>query len=100
EDAGTDAHDCYLLAGERTLFTGRGSQLLRTSNAPGDRYSMKDSDNAKSPRLSVHHPARCNPARASSDSTPERRNLALISVRISAPAANGTVSSNEGTCTR
>ena len=47
-----------------------------------------ESDTAKSPAGSVHHSASRSPAAASSRSTPSRRNLALISVRSSSPAAN------------
>ncbi len=46
---------------------------------------------AKSPAGSVIHRSRRRPAAASSASTPARRNLALISVRSSSPAAKSTV---------
>ena len=44
----------------------------------------------ESPSGSVHHRASCIPAVSSSSATCSRVNLALTSVRISSPAANGT----------
>src|SRR2546423_12245054 len=53
-------------------------------------FAGTESDRAKSPAGSVHHSVTASPASASSRSTPSRRNLVLISVRISSFAENWT----------
>ena len=87
---GFSRNRAHLVVGHASI--GHGARI----RAPGTASARTRGESAKSAAGSVHHAAGSSPAAASSRSTPSRRNLALISVRISSPAAKSTVELERG----